>query len=80
MASPFLVGGLAGLPGLPRDIRLLLGLLALDLEPILGIGRCRNQGERDLLHLHLAERVVSVLRCVEVGALGRTRARERAYG
>ena len=55
MAPPLLIGGLAGLSGLPRYLRLLLGLLALDLEPILGSHRCRVEREHDRLLTHLIQ-------------------------
>ena len=53
MALPLFVGRLAGLPGLPRHLCLLLGLIALSLRPSIGVLRHRAQRKHDLLDLHL---------------------------
>ena len=76
MPLPLLVGGFAGLSGLPRHLCLLLGLLALDLRPILGSLWPLAQWEHHLLSVINLTQIVMV----GVGAWGYAQTPGRAYG
>ena len=66
MPPPLLISGLTGLSGLPRHLCLLLGLLALNLRPILSGPWLLAQREHRLLSLiNLTQGIMA-----KVGALG----------